>query len=119
MNKLHGFNFFVNNCEVILVKKKLLKYLLNGEINTNFNIWFENKANQVTCNILYMYLYIEDVWFDREAQKAAQCYTEAKAGLQTEAFLTQSLLQTDELNPRVLEVLYYLKVRAFTALQCL
>nr|XP_034311974.1 nuclear pore complex protein Nup160 [Crassostrea gigas] len=45
-----------------------------------------------------------------EAQKAAQCYTEAKAGLQTEAFLTQSLLQTDELNPRVLEVLYYLKV---------
>lgn len=62
-----------------------------------------------------MYQYIEDVWFDREAQKAAQCYTEAKAGLQTEAFLTQSLLQTDELNPRVLEVLYYLKVRAFTA----
>lgn len=55
LNKLHGFNFFVNNGEVILLKKKLLKYLLNGEINTNFNIWFENQANQVTCNILYMY----------------------------------------------------------------
>lgn len=55
LNKLHGFNFFVNNGEVILLKKKLLKYLWNGEINTNFNIWFENKANQVTCNILYMY----------------------------------------------------------------
>lgn len=45
MNKLYGFNFFVNNCEVILVKKKLLKYLLNEEININFNIWFENKVN--------------------------------------------------------------------------
>lgn len=45
----------------------------------------------------------------REPEKAAQCYTEAKEGLEMEAFL-QSLLQTDELNPRVLEVLYYLKV---------
>lgn len=45
----------------------------------------------------------------REPEKAAQCYTEAKEGLEMEAFLT-NLLQTDELNPRVLEVLYYLKV---------
>lgn len=54
-----------------------------------------------------------------EPQKAAQCYTEAKEGLETEAFLTQSLLQTDELNPRVLEVLYYLKViRQFEEFDC-
>lgn len=70
----------------------------------------------ISCTCISTCVYIDDVWFDREPQKAAQCYTEAKEGLETEAFLTQSLLQTDELNPRVLEVLYYLKVRALTAL---
>ncbi|XP_062566399.1 nuclear pore complex protein Nup160-like isoform X5 [Saccostrea cucullata] len=54
-----------------------------------------------------------------EPEKAAQCYTEAKEGLETEPFLRQSLLQTDETSPRTLEVLYYLKViRQFEELDC-
>ncbi|XP_052227575.1 nuclear pore complex protein Nup160-like isoform X1 [Dreissena polymorpha] len=45
-----------------------------------------------------------------EPLKAAQCFDQAREGVTSEAFLRHKLLQTEETQPRKLEVLYYLKV---------
>lgn len=80
------------------------QYLPLQEYSFQLNHWCEVNPASRKFMLGLCYLHFG------EPQKAAQCYTEAKEGLETETFLTQSLLQTDELNPQVLEVLYYLKV---------
>ncbi|XP_052801877.1 nuclear pore complex protein Nup160-like [Mya arenaria] len=45
-----------------------------------------------------------------EPVKAAQCFNQAREGVGVEAFMRDRLLQTEETQPRKLEVLYYLKV---------
>ncbi|KAJ8298952.1 hypothetical protein KUTeg_023012 [Tegillarca granosa] len=49
------------------------------------------------------------LYFD-ESQKAAQCFIEASEGVSNDPYLNQKVLQTDEVQVRKLEVLYYLKV---------
>ncbi|XP_052066058.1 nuclear pore complex protein Nup160-like isoform X1 [Mytilus californianus] len=45
-----------------------------------------------------------------EPEKAAQCFTEASQGVANEPFLREKIIQSDEVEVRQLEVLYYLKV---------
>ncbi|XP_078332937.1 nuclear pore complex protein Nup160-like isoform X1 [Crassostrea virginica] len=88
------------------------QYLPLQEYSYQLNHWCEINPASRKFMLGLCYLHFG------EHEKAAQCYTEAKEGLEMEAFL-QNLLQTDELNPRVLEVLYYLKViRQFEEFDC-